>query len=93
MSGKVKVRGFESLLARSALSQAISTSHLVACSFKLSSSALDPEASASKVTRGFLKLAIPLLLLIQKLSNLALQLGNVGLVAGIPLIQLFGHIH
>jgi hypothetical protein len=38
-------------------------------------------------------LAIPLLLLVQKLSNVALQLGYLGLVAGIPLIQLFGHIH
>jgi hypothetical protein len=38
-----------------------------------------------------LNLALPLPFLIQKLSNLALQLGNLGLVAGIPLIQLFGH--
>jgi hypothetical protein len=38
-------------------------------------------------------LALLLLFLIQKLSDLALQLGNLGLVAGIPLIQLFGHIH
>jgi hypothetical protein len=35
---------------------------------------------------GLLKLALPLLFLVQKLTNLALQLGNLGFVAGIPLI-------
>jgi hypothetical protein len=42
---------------------------------------------------GFLKLALPLFLLLQKLSNPALQLFNLSFVGGIPVIQLLGHIH
>jgi hypothetical protein len=42
---------------------------------------------------GFLKLALPLFLLLQKLSNPALQLLNLSFVGGIPVIQLLGHIH
>jgi hypothetical protein len=42
---------------------------------------------------GFLKLALPLFLLLQKLSNPALQLLNLNFVGGIPVIQLLGHIH
>jgi hypothetical protein len=34
-----------------------------------------------------------LLLLLQKLSNPALQLVSLGLVGGIPVVQLFGHVH
>jgi hypothetical protein len=41
----------------------------------------------------FLELAMALFLLLQKLHNPALQLLNLGLVAGIPVIQLLGHIH
>jgi hypothetical protein len=42
---------------------------------------------------GFLELALPLFLLLQKLSNPALQLLNLNFVGGIPVIQLLGHIH
>jgi hypothetical protein len=42
---------------------------------------------------GFLELALPLFLLLQKLSNPALQLLYLNLVGGIPVIQLLGHIH
>jgi hypothetical protein len=42
---------------------------------------------------GLLQLALPLLLLLQKLGNLALQLLNFSLVSGIPVVQLLGHIH
>jgi hypothetical protein len=42
---------------------------------------------------GFLELALPLFLLIQKLSNPALQLLYLNLVGSIPVIQLLGHIH
>jgi hypothetical protein len=42
---------------------------------------------------GFLELALPLFLLLQKLSNLALQLLNLSFVGGIPVVQLLGHIH
>jgi hypothetical protein len=42
---------------------------------------------------GFLQLALPLLLLLQKLGNLALQLLCLGLVSDIPVVQLLGHIH
>jgi hypothetical protein len=42
---------------------------------------------------GFLKLALPLFLLLQKLSDPALQLLNLNFVGGIPVIQLLGHIH
>jgi hypothetical protein len=38
-------------------------------------------------------LALPLFLLLQKLSNPALQLVNLGFVGGIPVVQLLGHIH
>jgi hypothetical protein len=41
----------------------------------------------------FLELAGALLLLLQKLGDPALQLVSLGLVGGIPIIQLFGHIH
>jgi hypothetical protein len=42
---------------------------------------------------GFLELALPLFLLLQKLSDPALQLLNLNFVGGIPVIQLLGHIH
>jgi hypothetical protein len=42
---------------------------------------------------GFLELALALLLLLQKLGDPALQLINLDLVGGIPVIQLLGHIH
>jgi hypothetical protein len=42
---------------------------------------------------GFFELALPLLLLLQKLGNLALQLLYLDLVSGIPVVQLLGHIH
>jgi hypothetical protein len=42
---------------------------------------------------GLLQLAFPLLLLLQKLGNPALQLLNFSLVSGIPVVQLLGHIH
>jgi hypothetical protein len=48
---------------------------------------------SDKQLLGFLELALALLLLLQKLSNPALQLINLGLVGGIPVIQLLGHIH
>jgi hypothetical protein len=38
-------------------------------------------------------LACALFLLLQKLRDPALQLLNLGLVGGIPVIQLLGHIH
>jgi hypothetical protein len=38
-------------------------------------------------------LAGALFLLLQKLRNPALQLLNLGLVGGIPVVQLLGHIH
>jgi hypothetical protein len=41
----------------------------------------------------FLKLAGALFLLLQKLRDPALQLLNLGLVGGIPVVQLLGHIH
>jgi hypothetical protein len=46
-----------------------------------------------KQLMGFLELALPLFLLLQKLSDPALQLLNLGLVGGIPVVQLLGHIH
>jgi hypothetical protein len=42
---------------------------------------------------GFLELALPLFLLLQKLSDPALQLFYLDLVSGIPVVQLLGHIH
>jgi hypothetical protein len=42
---------------------------------------------------GFLELALPLFLLLQKLSDSALQLFYLDLVSGIPVVQLLGHIH
>jgi hypothetical protein len=42
---------------------------------------------------GFLELALPLFLLLQKLSDPALQLLNLNFMGGIPVIQLLGHIH
>jgi hypothetical protein len=42
---------------------------------------------------GFLELALALLLLLQKLSNPALQLLYLNFVGGISVIQLLGHIH
>jgi hypothetical protein len=42
---------------------------------------------------GFLELALALLLLLQKLSNPALQLFHLNFVGGIPVIQLLSHIH
>jgi hypothetical protein len=48
---------------------------------------------SDKQLMGFLKLALPLFLLLQKLSNPALQLLNLGFVGGIPVVQLLGHIH
>jgi hypothetical protein len=42
---------------------------------------------------GFLELALPLFLLLQKLSDPALQLLNLNFVGGVPVIQLLGHIH
>jgi hypothetical protein len=42
---------------------------------------------------GFLQLALPLLLFLQKLRDPALQLFCLGLVTGISLVQLLGHIH
>jgi hypothetical protein len=42
---------------------------------------------------GFLELALPLFILLHKLSDLALQLLNLNFVGGIPVIQLLGHIH
>jgi hypothetical protein len=42
---------------------------------------------------GFLQLAQALLLLLQKLGDPALQLVSLSLVGGIPIIQLFGHVH
>jgi hypothetical protein len=41
----------------------------------------------------FLKLALPLFLLLQKLNNPALQLLYLSFVGGIPVVQLLGHIH
>jgi hypothetical protein len=41
----------------------------------------------------FFKLAIPLLLFVQELSNPALQLLHLSFVGGIPFIQLLGHVH
>jgi hypothetical protein len=38
-------------------------------------------------------LAHALLLLLKKLGNPALQLVSLSLVGGIPVIQLFGHVH
>jgi hypothetical protein len=40
-----------------------------------------------------LKLALALLLLLQKLGDPALQLASLSLVGGIPVVQLLGHIH
>jgi hypothetical protein len=48
---------------------------------------------SDKQLLGFLELALALLFLLQKLSNLALQLLNLGLVGGILVVQLLGHIH
>jgi hypothetical protein len=42
---------------------------------------------------GLLQLAFPLFLLVQKLGDPALQLIYLGLVTGIPVVQLLGHIH
>jgi hypothetical protein len=42
---------------------------------------------------GLLQLALSLFLLLQKLGNPALQLLYLGLVSGIPVVQLLGHIH
>jgi hypothetical protein len=42
---------------------------------------------------GFLKLALPLFLLLQKLSNPALQLLHLSFVDDIPVVQLLGHIY
>jgi hypothetical protein len=42
---------------------------------------------------GFLELALPLFLFLQKLGDLALQLLCLSLVSGIPIVQLLGHIH
>jgi hypothetical protein len=42
---------------------------------------------------GFLKLALPPFLLLQKLSNLALQLLHLSFVGSIPVVQPLGHIH
>jgi hypothetical protein len=64
------------------LSQEISTSHLVDCSFRARSSVLELDASASEVT------SISWVFF----SNLALQLGNLGLMADISLFKLLGHI-
>jgi hypothetical protein len=48
---------------------------------------------SNKQLLGFLELALPLFLLLQKLSNPAPQLLYLGLVGGIPVVQLLGHIH
>jgi hypothetical protein len=48
---------------------------------------------SDKQILGFLELALALFLLLQKLSNPALQLLNLSLVGGILVIQLLGHIH
>jgi hypothetical protein len=40
-----------------------------------------------------LKLALALLLLLQKLGDPALQLVSLRLVGGIPVVQLLGHVH
>jgi hypothetical protein len=48
---------------------------------------------SDKQLLGFLELALPLFLLLQKLSNPALQLLYLNFVGGIPVIQLLGHIH
>jgi hypothetical protein len=48
---------------------------------------------SDKQLLGFLKLALPLFLLLQKLSNPALQLLHLSFVGGIPVVQLLGHIH
>jgi hypothetical protein len=42
---------------------------------------------------GLLELAVPLFLLLQKLSNPALQLLHLNFVGGIPVVQLLGHVH
>jgi hypothetical protein len=42
---------------------------------------------------GFLELALPPFLLLQKLSDSALQLLNLNFVGSVPVIQLLGHIH
>jgi hypothetical protein len=42
---------------------------------------------------GLLELTLPLLLLLQKLGDPALQLLCLDLVSGIPVVQLLGHIH
>jgi hypothetical protein len=48
---------------------------------------------SDKQLLGFFELALPLLLLLQKLGNPALQLLYLNLVSGIPVVQLLGHIH
>jgi hypothetical protein len=48
---------------------------------------------SDKQLLGFLELALPLFLLLQKLSNPALQLLYLDFVGSIPVIQLLGHIH
>jgi hypothetical protein len=48
---------------------------------------------SDKQLLGFLKLALPLFLLLQKLSNPDLQLLYLSFVGGIPVVQLLGHIH
>jgi hypothetical protein len=48
---------------------------------------------SDKQLLGFLKLALPLFLFLQKLSNPALQLLHLSFVGGIPVVQLLGHIH
>jgi hypothetical protein len=48
---------------------------------------------SDKQLLGFLKLALPLFLLLQNLSNPALQLLHLSFVGGIPVVQLLGHIH
>jgi hypothetical protein len=48
---------------------------------------------SDKQLLGFLKLTLPLFLLLQKLSNPALQLLHLSFVGGIPVVQLHGHIH
>jgi hypothetical protein len=53
----------------------------------------DISLESDKQPLDLLELALPLLLLVQELSNLALQLLYLSFVGDIPFIQLLGHIH